>query len=129
MSDTFSTFLASANKEASKVTLAAAAKHASTVFPCWWMEKVRFSQHLCFYSQPGNAASIPQRQFGFLCLGCWTAPLLQQQRRRRNLPSPPSLPKSLCAFSRCLLFSGALFPEQLLGGIRSTAFCMKHFSG
>jgi len=57
MSDTFSTFLTPANKDTSKVILAAAAKHARTVFLCSWTEKVKIS-NMCI-SAVSQAVRLP----------------------------------------------------------------------
>lgn len=125
MSDTFSTFLTPANKEASKVILAAAAKHASTVFPCWWTEKVKLS-NMCI-SAVSQAVQLlyPKDNSVSLCLGCWTAPLLQQSSTRGILLTPYLFPKASKTLPDVSFFSGTLFPEQFpgeLGGLYDSFF-------
>lgn len=118
-------FLNSCKQGHFKSDISCSCKACKNSFPLLVDRKGKNFQHVNFCCQPGSAASIPQRRFGFLCLGCWTAPLLQQSSTRGILLSPYLFPKASKPFPDVSFFSGALFPEQLpgeLGGLYDSFF-------
>lgn len=86
MSDTFGTFLAPANKEASK-----AAKHASAALACWWWKGP--SPHVHVFSQPARAVAIHRGTCGagsagqlrFSSMDTCTRTTLPSSQRPRHL--------------------------------------------
>lgn len=126
MSDTVSTFLAPANKEASKARQKLqAVKRPSAVLACGWKGQVGLSPRVHVLSQPASAAAVPRGGLGAPCRHCWTAPLLLPGHPPEDNPS--LLPKASPTFCRCLLFRWHSTARASFGGIRRTVFCMNLF--